>query len=94
MVSPEKIVDTNIYKAAGFIDEAKLNAISYLSQFWIFLHLQLIEDLLRYKVQNDHIYPVVSRTKAKQCNIERIFNIVDQSISGATTTALLLIFMT
>ncbi len=77
--SPEKIVDTNIYKAADFIDGTKLNAISYLSQFWIFLHLQLIEDLLKYKIQNDHIYPVVNRTKAKQNNIERIFEVVDQS---------------
>lgn len=77
--SPEKVVDTNIYKAASFIDEAKLNAISFLTQFLIFLHLKLIEDILNYKVQNDHIYPVINRAKAKQSSIERVFEIIDKS---------------
>jgi uncharacterized protein len=76
---PERIEDTSLYKAVDLIDDAKLSGISYLSQFWIFLHLQLIEDLFRYKVQNDHIYPVINRTKAKQSNIERIYKVEDPS---------------
>lgn len=44
-------------------------------QFYVILHLQLIEDLYRYKVQNEHIYPVINRYKAKQKDIDRTFKI-------------------
>lgn len=74
---PGEIVNTNIYKAAELIDSAKLNAITPLDQFFIFLHLQLIEDLFKYKVQNDHIYPVINRMRAKQNSIDRTFVVQD-----------------
>jgi hypothetical protein len=67
------IVNSNLYKATESIDEAKLNGIPILFQFYIFLHLQLVGDLFRYKVQNDHIYPVINRFKAKIQSIERTF---------------------
>jgi len=73
--SPEAIFETNLYKAADSIDDESLLKISNLSQFNMFLHLQLIGDLFRYKVQNDHIYPVVNRIKAKQDSIERTFKV-------------------
>ncbi len=73
--SPDAIEDTNIYKVASTIDGAKIEAVQCLVQFYIFLHLQLIDDLLTYKVQNDHIYPVINRFKAKQVSIERTFEI-------------------
>jgi len=69
--NPLSIKETNFYKAANSIDDAKISSIPELSQFYIFLHLQLIEDLFRYKVQNDHIYPVINRFKSKQTSIER-----------------------
>jgi hypothetical protein len=73
--SPDAILETNLYKATESIVEEKLINTSDLSQFNIFIHLQLVEDLFRYKVQNDHIYPVVNRIKAKQSSIERTFKV-------------------
>lgn len=74
-VDATAVTRTNLYKAAELIDATKINNLTELSQFCMFLHLQLIEDLFRYKVQNDHIYPVINRFKAKQVSIERTFKI-------------------
>ncbi len=73
----EKIEYTNLFQEAEKITEEKLNSLSKLNQFFIFLLLQLINDLYRYKVQVDHIIPVINRFKAKQKSIERIFEIKD-----------------
>ncbi len=73
--SPQAIEETNIYKLTNSIDNSKIGKISELSLFYIFLHLQLIEDVFRYKVQNDHVYPVINRFKAKQTSIERTFKV-------------------
>ena len=59
------------------MEEDAITSIPCLGQFYIFLHLQLIDDLLTYKVQNDHIYPLINRFKAKQTSITRTFEIVD-----------------
>lgn len=74
---PSAIENTSLYMAVTLIDDKKMNAILYLTQFYIFLHLQLIEDLLTYKIQNDHIYPVINRFRAKQTSISRTFDITD-----------------
>lgn len=66
-----KIKETLLFKSVNNTD---LN-ISELDQFFIFLLLQLINDLYRYKVQVDHIIPVINRFKAKQKSIESIFEI-------------------
>jgi hypothetical protein len=71
----EKIFSTSIHRAADGITENSLNAISDLNQFFIFLLLQLINDLYRYKVQVDHILPVINRFKSKQKSIENTFKI-------------------
>lgn len=73
--SPEAIKDTNIYKAADSITDDNLSNMTELSQFDVFLHLQLIKDLYRYKVQNDHIYPVINRFRSKQVSIDRVFKV-------------------
>ncbi len=52
-----------------------ISRLSLLSKFYIFLHLQIIHDLLTYKVQNDHIYPVINRFKSKRKNIDHVFSI-------------------
>lgn len=70
------IEDTEIYKAVDNIEEIN---ILELDQFYIFLLLQLINDLNRYKVQIDHIIPVINRFKSKQNSIERIFEIKDDA---------------
>lgn len=66
-----KIKETLLFKS---VNKTDLN-ISELDQFFIFLLLQLINDLYRYKVQVDHIIPVINRFKAKQTSIEYIFEI-------------------
>jgi hypothetical protein len=72
---PDAIEETDIYRFAFAVEDSKINNLPELTQFYIFLHIQLIEDLLTYKVQNDHIYPVVNRFKAKQTSITRTFNV-------------------
>lgn len=73
--NPKLIEETNIFSAANSIDNSQLKSITELSQFYVFLHLQLIEDVFRYKVQHDHVYPVINRIKAKQKSIERTFKV-------------------
>jgi len=65
-----EIDNTNLYKAADSITEDTLNGTSALNQFFIFLLLQLTNDLYRYKV-----LPVINRFKAKQKSIEHTFKI-------------------
>ena len=75
--NPGRISETRLYLAA----ERNINNIASippLLQLSIFLHLQLINDLLTYKVQNDHIYPMINRFNAKRSNIEKIFYIEEQ----------------
>jgi len=71
------IENTNLYKAIDNVTQEKLNKLSSLDHFRLFLHLQLMEDLFEYKVQNDHIYPVINRFQAKQQSIERTFEVSD-----------------
>ncbi len=69
---PDKIEQTNIYQAID--DITNFTTPSLIDEFLIYLHLQLIEDLYQYKVQNDHVYPVVNRIEAAKKSIQRIFN--------------------
>jgi len=71
--TPAEIKKTNLFKAAESIHSTHASRLSLLSKFYIFLHLQIIHDLLTYKVQNDHIYPVINRFKSKRKNIDRVF---------------------
>ncbi|MBK8870586.1 MAG: ATP-binding protein [Elusimicrobia bacterium] len=75
---PAEIENTVIYKAtSNVINETAIIGIRPLNCFLVFLLLQLADDLYRYKVQNDHIYPVINRFKAKQVSIERTFQVED-----------------
>ncbi len=71
---PDKVTETNIYKAINDLVDANL---TLLDDFINYLHLQLIIDLYQYKVQNDHIYPVINRIRAKKNNISKIFKTID-----------------
>lgn len=73
--NPASIADTNLYKAADCVDNARLNALSDLATALIFVHLQLIDDAYKYKVQIEHIYGVINRFKAKRTSIERTFKV-------------------
>lgn len=74
-----EIENTNLFIAVNCIDEIKLNNLSELNQFFIFILIQLINDLFRYKIQIDHIVPVINRFKSKQNSIEHIFKIEQTS---------------
>ena len=48
----------------------------------LFVHLQLIDDAYKYKVQIEHISGVINRFKAKQRSIERTFQIDEEADSS------------
>jgi DNA helicase HerA-like ATPase len=73
---PDAIKNTNLYTTAetiSIIDKPPL------VQFYVFVLLQLVDDLYRFKVQLDHILPVVNRFKSKQRSVEQIFEIKDDA---------------
>ena len=72
---PEKIKETFLYKNAETLAENTWEKITKFNQFFIYILLQLINDLHQYKVQMDHIIPVINRFQAKQKNIENTFEI-------------------
>jgi hypothetical protein len=74
---PHVIPDTKFYKSADFVDDEAIEGMSDLSIALIFVHLQLIDDAYKYKVQIEHIYGVINRFKAKKSSIERTFKIQD-----------------
>ena len=69
------VEQTKIYKKIESLTEDDLKTISELQFFFIFILIQLIHDLFHYKTQIDHIAPVINRFKAKQKDIERVFEI-------------------
>jgi|SRR5690554_3546614 len=73
------IENTKIYQTVETIDDSKLSSLSELNQFFIFILIQLINDLFRYKIQIDHVVPVINRFKAKQASIEHVFKIESTS---------------
>jgi len=75
----EKISETKLYIQISLLEDTSLKKVSHFNQFYIFLLLQIINDLLRNKIQYDHIIPVISRFKAKQASIERVFEVKENS---------------
>lgn len=73
--NPGSILETNLYKAADLIREEVIEGLSDLSMALIFVHLQLVDDAYKYKVQIEFIYGVINRFKAKKKSIERTFKI-------------------
>ena len=68
--NPERIRDTIIYKQ---VDLVSLND-NPLEQLIMFLYLQLIEDVISNRAQNEHIAPLINRIKSKQKDIEKLFD--------------------
>lgn len=71
----DKIKETNLYRSVIQLDSKIFNNKSCLSIFYNFLLLALINDLYSYKVQNEHIYPLVNRFRSKKRSIEEIIDI-------------------
>ena len=76
----DAIKTTQLYCKANGLTEEELTTLSELDLFFIFILIQMINDLFRYKIQIDHIVPVINRFKAKQTSIERVFQISDSDI--------------
>ena len=72
---PNASEDTIIYQYTNDITEEQLTNISELNQYFVFILLQLIYDLKNYKIQIDHILPVINRFKSKRQDIEKVFKI-------------------
>jgi len=71
------IAQTTIYTSVEQITNEKFENLSPLNQFFLFVIIKLIQDLSQYKVQLDHVLPVINRFKAKRHDIEKIFEIKD-----------------
>lgn len=71
----DKICETELFIESQNITAKKLTDLSEIDQFFIFLLIQLINDLFIFKVQIDHINPIINRFKAKQKDIEHTFKI-------------------
>ena len=76
--NPDAIKDTKLYRAIESITAENCDNLSELDEFYIFLHLKLIDDLYEYKVQHDHIYHVINRFRAKKPSIVRTFEVKDK----------------
>jgi DNA helicase HerA-like ATPase len=68
---PNRIPDAVLYK---HIDSFDLDE-SLLSNVVTFLYIQLISDVIANRSQSDHIAPVVNRLKAKQSDVDKIFEL-------------------
>ena len=72
---PDFIKDTFLF---NHIDNFVLSD-SLLSRLIVFLYLQLIYDVLANRAINEHIAPVINRLKSKENDIDKLFNLADDS---------------
>lgn len=75
---PKAIEETALYQIVETITPEHFAELHELDQFYVFLHLKLIDDLYEYKVQNEHIYPVINRFRSKKPSIKNLFEIDDK----------------
>lgn len=69
--NPDLIPNTIIYKNVANINDFSTNILSYVVDF---LYVQLINDLLTNRAQNEHISPAINKLKSKRDDIEKIFD--------------------
>ena len=77
---PDQIPNTFLYQ---YIDHFLLPD-SLVSRLIVFLYIQLIADVIANRAQNDHIVPLINRLKAKKPDIDRIFDLDEDSEFWAT----------
>jgi hypothetical protein len=68
--SPQHIVDTTVYQqiqAFDFEDDAVSDLIR-------FAYIQLVNDVLANRAQNEHIAPAINKLKSKQRDIRKVFD--------------------
>lgn len=70
---PERIDDTVLL---GHIDNAQFGG-AVLQDLANLLYVQLIQDILANRAQNEHIAPVIHRLGRKRADIEKLFEITD-----------------
>src|SRR5690606_36387617 len=69
----EQIDDTVLYQTVGQFtlpDDA-------ISSLIIFCYIQLIDDVLASRAQNEHLAPAINKLKSKQADIRRVFSTAD-----------------
>lgn len=72
---PDRINTTLLY---NHVDQFELPN-SVLSRLIVFLYLQLIFDVIANRAQNEHIAPVINRLKGKKHDIDRLFDLSDET---------------
>lgn len=68
---PGRIPNTVLYQQ---VNEFSLDD-DLVTQLIVFLYVQLIQDVISNRAQNEHIAPVINRLKSKQKDIENIFDL-------------------
>lgn len=68
--NPEQIEHSLLYRQ---VDRFQLEH-ALLARLITFLYMQLIDDVLSNRAQNEHIIPVINRLKSKSDDIDRLFN--------------------
>jgi DNA helicase HerA-like ATPase len=71
--TPEAIENTSVYLHAASLALGD----DPLARIIKFLYLQLIQDVLSNRAQNDHIAPAINKLKSKQRDIEKIFSLAE-----------------
>jgi uncharacterized protein len=69
--NPDRIKDTILYKRVEQLEFPQ----SLIGRLIVFLYVQLINDVLANRAQNEHIAPVINRLKGKRHDIDRIFDL-------------------
>ena len=67
---PNQIIHTNIYKR---VDNFKLGN-DLLDRVICFLYIQLIDDILTNRAQNEHVAPAINKLISKKKDINKVFN--------------------
>ncbi|WP_198295176.1 ATP-binding protein [Brachyspira murdochii] len=66
------IENTKIYR---YVDNIKYDSKHFIKNILYFIYIQLTEDILEYKTQNDFIAPLINRLKARLKDIEKTIQI-------------------
>lgn len=71
----DEVKDLRIYRN---IDEYTFSN-NFLSKFLDFMYLQLINDLISNRTQNDHVAPVINKLKSIKKDIDKVFDVIENN---------------
>jgi tRNA isopentenyl-2-thiomethyl-A-37 hydroxylase MiaE len=70
----KRLEETKIYKAIDNFNFSN-NSNSFIKNIISFMYLQLIDQVLSNRANNEHIAPLINRIKSKKNDIEKVFSI-------------------